>query len=81
MKTTIFIMAFAIFALVYVGDPKINFRPFSISFEKPYMPFALFFLVLSLACYSLQYEKIGYKKGLKDAEKEIAAETEDELNG
>lgn len=81
MKTTIFIIAFVIFALVYVGDPKINFKPFSISFEKPYMPFALFFLVLSLACYSLQYEKIGHKRGMEDAAKERAAEAEDELNG
>lgn len=66
MKTTFFIL-FAIACIIYTGNPIINLKPFSISFEKPYLPFATFFLILAIACYSIQYEKIGYKKGVKDS--------------
>lgn len=65
MKTTI-ILIIALLGIIYVGSPTISFKPFSISFEKPYLPFAVLFLIGALVCYSLQYEKIGYKKGVED---------------
>lgn len=65
MKTTIFIII-ALAWMVYIGEPTINFKPFSITFEKPYLPFATLFLILTITLYSLQYEKIGYKKGMSD---------------
>lgn len=63
---TLFIVLFGIIALIYSGKPTINFQPFSISFERPYLPFATFFLVLAIVFYTIQYEKIGYKNGVND---------------
>lgn len=65
MKTTI-IIVLAILFMAYIGEPTINFKPFSITFEKPYLPFATLSLILAIVCYSLQYEKIGYKRGMSD---------------
>lgn len=65
MKTTLFIL-FGIACIIYTGNPTINFKPFSISFEKPYLPFATLFLILAIVCYSIQYEKIGYRNGVND---------------
>lgn len=65
MKTTIFIII-ALAWMVYIGEPTINLKPFSITFEKPYLPFAALFLLLTIVFYSIQYEKIGYKKGMSD---------------
>lgn len=64
---TIFIILFGIACIIYTGKPTISFSPFSISFERPYLPFAIIFLGLSITFYSIQYEKIGYKNGIKDA--------------
>ena len=63
---TLFIVLFGIIVLIYSGRPIVNFQPFSISFERPYLPFATFFLVLAISFYTIQYEKIGYKKGVND---------------
>lgn len=68
MKTTI-IIVLALLFIVYTGSPKINFSPFSISFEKPYLPFATLFLIGAIVCYSIQYQNIGYKKGVDDTYK------------
>lgn len=65
MKTIIFIII-ALAWMVYIGEPTINFKPFSITFEKPYLPFATLFLILTIVFYSIQHEKIGYKKGMSD---------------
>lgn len=64
---TLFIVLLGIVALIYSGKPTINLQPFSISFERPYLPFATFFLVLAILFYTIQYEKIGYKNGVDDA--------------
>lgn len=63
MKTT-FSILFAIACIVYAGNPTINFKPFSISFEKPYLPFAVLFLVMSVYLFQLQSEINGYKRGV-----------------
>jgi len=68
MKTTFFLLLAFLF-IAYTGSPKINFSPFSISFEKPYLPFATLFLMLAIVCYSIQYQNIGYKKGVDDTVK------------
>ena len=47
MKTTFWIL-FALFMIIYSAEPNIKFKPFSISFESPYIPFAIFFLILSI---------------------------------
>jgi hypothetical protein len=65
MRTAFFIL-FGIACIIYTGKPSINFQLFSIGFEKPYLPFATLFLILAILLYSIQYEKIGYKNGVKD---------------
>lgn len=64
MKTALLILVVIVFA-IYVSEPTISLKPFSVSFEKPYIPFAILFLAITIACYTLQYEDVGYKKGLK----------------
>jgi hypothetical protein len=62
MKSIIIIL-FSIFCLVYSSSPKVNFKPFSVSFETPYLPFAVFFLVLSISLFQIQSQKNEFKKG------------------
>ena len=62
MKTTFWIL-FALFMIIYSAEPNIKFKPFSISFESPYIPFALFFLVLSISFFGIHYQKKGEKQG------------------
>jgi len=68
MKTILIILFSALF-FIYVGKPTVNFKPFSVNFETPYLPFAVFFLILSIHFYCMQYEKIGYKNGVNDTVK------------
>ena len=65
MKTTFFIII-TLAVIVYSGNPSIKLKPFQISFEKPYLPFAILFLILSVMFYTLQYTKIGYRQGVED---------------
>lgn len=76
MKTIIQILIVLAF-LIYASNPKINFKPFSISFESPYTPFAIFFLVLSIALFQVQADKKGYKKGMEDLYNEIVKRNKD----
>lgn len=62
MKTTFWIL-FALVMITYSAEPNIKFKPFSISFESPYVPFALFFLVLSISFFGIHYQKKGEKQG------------------
>lgn len=66
MKIAIYIIIL-LAVLIYSGNPTINFKAFTVSFEKPYLPFAIFFLIASIAMYTMQYNTIGYKKGYKEA--------------
>jgi hypothetical protein len=65
MKTTI-ILLIALAFVIYSGDPIIKFKPFSISFQSPHMPFALFFLMLAIAFYGVHFDKKAYKRGFND---------------
>ena len=65
MKTIIEI-SIGVIILFFLSTPKINFKPFSISFETPLVSFAVFFLVLSLILFQVNSEKIGRKKGFKE---------------
>lgn len=62
MKTTFIIIAILALGIFY-SEPTISFKPFSVTFEKPYMPFAALCLIGAIVFYSLQYEEIGFKKG------------------
>jgi hypothetical protein len=66
MKTTFWILVF-IAILVWSAEPHIKLSPFSITFESPLIPFALFFLVLSISLFSIHYKKEGERKGRIEA--------------
>ena len=51
---------------IYLAEPTISFKPFSIEFAKPYQPFAWLFLMLSIVLFQLQSDKIAYKRGIND---------------
>lgn len=65
MKTTIYIII-AIFWLLYTSEVSISFKPFSIEFAKPYLPFAWLFLLLSIVFFQIQSSKDGYREGVDD---------------
>lgn len=75
MKTTLSIII-ALGFIIYSSEPKISFKPFSISFESPYIPFALFFMVLSISLFQIQAREKGYYKGAEDMIKEIKLKIE-----
>lgn len=52
--------------LFYSSGPKIKLKPFSVSFESPYIPFAILFLAVSITLFQISAEKRGYKKGVQD---------------
>ena len=64
MKTTIWLLMF-LFFIIYSSKPTIAFKPFSVEFESPYTPFALFFLVISLTLFQLQSRKDGKNEALE----------------
>ena len=67
MKTLIWSIVVLAF-LFYTSEPTINFKPFSISFEKPYIPFAILFFVISMVLYTIQVDRNAYKRGVENTE-------------
>lgn len=80
MKTTLTLLIGLAF-VIYSSGPKINFKPFTISFESPYTPFAIFFLILSLSLFSIQSEKKGYRQGKQDLSDELVKELKEKKQG
>jgi len=69
MRTTLDILIVIIF-LVFLSNPKINFKPFSVNFETPLVSFAVLFMVLSVILFQINSEQIGRKKGYEKAVKD-----------
>jgi hypothetical protein len=65
MKIVIYSLL-AIAWLIYMSEPNISFKPFSIEFGKPYHPFAWLFLVVAIVLFQKQQYEIGYEKGMND---------------
>lgn len=65
MKTLITI-TLAILVLFYLAEPNIKFKPFSISFDAPYLPFATLFLIISLSFFGIHYRNKGYNKAVEE---------------
>lgn len=68
MKTTISFL-FAILIMIYIAEPKIQFNPFKISFDAPYIPFAFLFMILSISFFGIHYSSKGRIKGYGEAYK------------
>jgi len=64
MRTTLDILI-AIFFLVFLSNPKINFKPFSVNFETPLVSFAVLFMILSVILFQINSERQGFKKGVE----------------
>ena len=73
MKLVIY-SVLAIAWLIYLAEPTISFKPFSIEFAKPYAPFAWFFLLLAIVFFQVQSDTIAYNRGVNDTIK-IVKET------
>jgi hypothetical protein len=65
MRTTIYLIL-AIAWLLYLSEPTISFKPFSIEFAKPYTPFGWLFLMIALVLFDLQSHKTAYEEGVSD---------------
>lgn len=65
MKIVIWILIVVV-SLFLASEPSVSFKPFSINFNKPFLPFAIGFLALGIVFFSHQYENIGYEKGIRD---------------
>lgn len=84
---TLFWLLFGLFMLVYSSNPKITFKPFSVEFESPYTPFALFFLIISLSLFQIQSERKGkleslekyYRMGFKEGSTETVKQINEKL--
>ena len=65
MKTLIYLTLFIAW-VIYLSEPTISFKPFSVEFAKPYIPFAWAFLLLAIILFQIQTDKIAYKRGVND---------------
>jgi len=70
MKTIIYSI-FVIAWLLYLSDMTIKFKPFSISFNSPYLAFAWLFLVMAIVLFQIDSDKKAYKRGIDDCVNEI----------
>lgn len=53
--------------LIYLSEPTISFKPFSIEFAKPYTPFAWLFLIIAIVLFQTQSYNDGIDKGATKA--------------
>lgn len=63
MKTTLLILVIVAFCIA-IGKPTINLNPFKVSFEGPYLSFALAFLILAILFHEIHFQRIGEQKGI-----------------
>jgi len=70
MRTTLDILI-AVILLVFLSNPKINFKPFSVNFETPLVSFAVLFMVISVILFQINSERQGFKKGVEKSTETI----------
>lgn len=71
---TVFWIIFIVSILIYSSNPVISFKPFSLSFETPALPFAISFLAISIILFQYQSRrdtkteliKTLYAEGVED---------------
>ena len=68
MKTILFTII-CIIPLLWVGDPTITFKPFSISLPGWYKALGILLFFLSMAVYTIGEYTRGYKQGSDDGVK------------
>ena len=66
MKLAIYLVL-AIIWLLFLSEPTISFKPFSIEFGKPYTPFAWLFLIIAVVLFQTQSYEDGFDKGVDEA--------------
>lgn len=50
--------------LIYLSEPTISFKPFSIEFAKPYTPFAWLFIIIGIILFQVQSYNDGIDAGI-----------------
>ena len=63
MKLAIYLVL-AIIWLLFLSEPTISFKPFSIEFGKPYAPFAWLFLIIAVVLFQTQARHDGFNQGV-----------------
>lgn len=61
MKTILWLIL-VLALIIFAARPKLNFNPFSVTFETPYFAIGIAFLLIGLSL--IQYE--SYKRGVKE---------------
>ena len=81
---TIFWILFFVAILIYSSKPTIQFQPFKITFEQPFIPFAILFLTLSVAFFQVhaktEAQKQVYKEAYKNGINDMANELKKQIN-
>ena len=63
MKTTLWLIL--VLALIFfAARPKLNFSPFSVTFETPYFAIGMAFLIIGLSLIQYQSYKRGVAEGI-----------------
>ena len=57
--------------LIYLSEPTIKLKPFSVSFNSPHIPFAWLFLIIAVVLFQTDSRNKGYKNAINDVIEEI----------
>jgi len=79
MKIVIYALL-AIAWMLWLAEPTIKFKPFSISFASPCIAFAWLFLIVSIILFQVDSHNKGYKEGADKAIKTINKIIEEKLS-
>ena len=52
--------------ILYLSDVSVKFKPFTISFGSPYVPFAWLFLIIAVVLFQIDSDTKAYKRGFDD---------------
>lgn len=61
MRTTICIVLFIVWCFI-TAETKISFKPFSISFNSPFLLLAWLLMVAGMVCFSVHFDKKAIKE-------------------
>lgn len=74
MKSVLFDIAVVTVCFLWLAKLNIKFKPFSITFEAPYLALGWLALCTAILLFSIHYQNEGYKKGLTENVKQEVRE-------
>lgn len=66
--------------LMYLSQPTISLKPFSIEFAKPYTPFAWLFIIIGIVLFQIQSYNDGINTGVDKTIQFIKQELKEKNN-